>query len=124
METIVSNGFMRDNVLSLHAMADATDPLAAPPPAKSAGGSGTGYIVLLQGGTDRRAQYFTAKALGEFWSASNLQEILDRVRSQENIIVHRALSREDAEPIAARFAALGAKTWVVEQRQIAGMQVF
>ncbi|MEO8505497.1 MAG: hypothetical protein ABI609_16500 [Acidobacteriota bacterium] len=104
-------------------MADGTDQDGAPEPVPAGRGSGR-FVVMLQGGADRRALYFTAKALSEFWSERNLQEILERLRSQENIILHRAMTREEADKLAASFAALGAKTWVVEQRQIAGLQVF
>lgn len=104
-------------------MPDASDqPPAAPPPPEEKGGAR--FVVMLQGGADRRGQYFTGKALAEFWKSPNLQEILDRLRTQENVILHKAATREEADEIAARFAALGARTWVVEQRQIAGLKVF
>ncbi|MGH2627458.1 MAG: hypothetical protein ACRDHY_12495 [Anaerolineales bacterium] len=91
----------------------------------AADGRGQGsFVVLLNGGADRRVQYFTAKAICAFWSAPSLQAILDRLHAGENIVLFRAASRAEADALVERFAALGATAWVVEQRDISGVHVF
>jgi len=81
------------------------------------------FIILVNGGDDKKVQYLTAKEVAKYRKES-FQVILEKVRAGENVVIQRVPDPEKAAPIVQAFQAIGTTVWVAQQKQISGHDVF
>ena len=82
------------------------------------------FVILVNGGDDRKVQYLTAKEIAKYRRKESFQVIFDKVKAGENVVIQRVPNAAKAMPVIEAFEAVGAKVWVSEQKQISGHDVF
>jgi hypothetical protein len=82
------------------------------------------FVVLVNGGDDPKVQYLTAKELVKVGVRGPFQEILDKMRKGENVVLQRVETPTEAQQLLERFIALGARAWLAKQKKISGHDVF
>ena len=82
------------------------------------------FILVLKGTEDKRVRYLTAKKLAALWPDTPFAQWKEKMDSGETVVLKRAETPVELNPIKKELDAIGAPVTIVEQKSIGGARVF